>query len=230
MSLVGPHPERPEFVHVLAGAIPDYPSRLLVPPGITGLAQVNLPPDTDLMSVRRRLVLDQEYIEQAGLWMDLRLLMCTFLRMLKLPTRWILLSFGLQREVTIGAVAEGTSAARIGHAIITPTSIMCAVENGVSETSVAPAGLPTQPDLSPTNVSVQTTSTSVSIKSGPQLYRYHSLIPSGLATGMAASSASFLLSVGVPWLAFIGGFSIYSMISAFALAIQDLEDRRTGRE
>src|SRR5262249_33837708 len=46
MSLIGPRPERPEFVHILADEIPDYLNRLLVHPGITGLAQINLPPDS----------------------------------------------------------------------------------------------------------------------------------------------------------------------------------------
>ena len=85
MSLVGPRPERPEFVHVLTEAIPGYGSRLDVPPGVTGLAQLNLPPDSDLTSVRRKLVLDREYMEQAGLSFDLRILASTFFRMLRVP-------------------------------------------------------------------------------------------------------------------------------------------------
>ena len=109
MSLVGPRPERPEFVHVLAEAIPDYLNRLVVPPGVTGLAQLNLPPDSDLMSVRRKLVLDCEYIEQAGLLLDIRLLCCTSLRMLKLPERWMLPIFGLRRDVSFAAMREETS-------------------------------------------------------------------------------------------------------------------------
>src|SRR5205085_1127292 len=62
MSLVGPRPERPEFVSVLARQVPGYLERLQVLPGITGLAQINLPPDCDVDSVRRKLLLDQEYI------------------------------------------------------------------------------------------------------------------------------------------------------------------------
>src|SRR6266446_9203765 len=40
MSLIGPRPERPEFVPALQQAIPHYSDRLLVRPGVTGLAQV----------------------------------------------------------------------------------------------------------------------------------------------------------------------------------------------
>ncbi len=77
MSLVGPRPERPEFVPQLAQAIGGYRDRLLVRPGVTGLAQVQLPPDTDMNSVRRKLAFDLYYIENAGLLLDLRLIFAT---------------------------------------------------------------------------------------------------------------------------------------------------------
>jgi len=109
MSLVGPRPERPEFVHVLAEEIAGYLDRFVVPPGVTGLAQLNLPPDSDLISVRRRLVLDREYTEQAHLLLDIRLLCIGSLRMLKLPERWMLSIFGLRRDVPYAAMREETS-------------------------------------------------------------------------------------------------------------------------
>jgi lipopolysaccharide/colanic/teichoic acid biosynthesis glycosyltransferase len=77
MSLVGPRPERPEFVPVLELAVPRYRERMLIRPGLTGLAQVQLPPDTDLESVRRKLACDLFYVRHAGLWLDLRLLLTT---------------------------------------------------------------------------------------------------------------------------------------------------------
>ena len=129
MSLVGPRPERPEFVHVLTEAIPGYGSRLDVPPGVTGLAQLNLPPDSDLTSVRRKLVLDREYMEQAGLSLDLRILASTFFRMLRVPERWLLSMLGLRRTVTLSAIPEGISANGVngaGHAAASPTSILAA--------------------------------------------------------------------------------------------------------
>jgi lipopolysaccharide/colanic/teichoic acid biosynthesis glycosyltransferase len=130
MSLIGPRPERPEFVHVLAEAIPGYRNRLAVPPGVTGLAQLNLPPDTDLDSVRRKLALDCQYIRQAGLWLDIRLFVGTFLRIFKLPERWLVPFLGLRRQVTILAILEGAPSGNNGngnhadHAPATPTSVL----------------------------------------------------------------------------------------------------------
>ncbi|MBI2806384.1 MAG: sugar transferase [Planctomycetes bacterium] len=82
MSLIGPRPERPEFVEELAQALPTYRQRLAVLPGITGLAQVQLAPDTDLESVRRKLICDVYAIEHVSLWLDLRILLATGLHML----------------------------------------------------------------------------------------------------------------------------------------------------
>jgi len=107
MSLVGPRPERPEFVHVLAESIPGYLDRLAAPPGVTGLAQLNLPPDSDLNSVRCKLALDCEYIRRAGPWLDARLSLCTFLRVFKLPERWLLPLFGLRRNVVLPVILDG---------------------------------------------------------------------------------------------------------------------------
>jgi lipopolysaccharide/colanic/teichoic acid biosynthesis glycosyltransferase len=77
MSLVGPRPERPEFLPELEGALPTYRRRLAVRPGVTGLAQVQLPADTDIGNVRRKLCYDLYYIENLGPWMDVRLLFGT---------------------------------------------------------------------------------------------------------------------------------------------------------
>jgi hypothetical protein len=87
MSLVGPRPERPEFVPQLVAALPDYADRLLVRPGVTGPAQVYLPADTDLNSVRRKLVYDRWYVENHTLWLDVRLIACTSLKVFLLPMR-----------------------------------------------------------------------------------------------------------------------------------------------
>jgi lipopolysaccharide/colanic/teichoic acid biosynthesis glycosyltransferase len=85
MSLIGPRPERPEFIPDLERALPAYRQRLNVRPGVTGLAQVQLPPDTDIESVRRKLAHDLFYVRRLGPWMDVRLLFCTAFYALGLP-------------------------------------------------------------------------------------------------------------------------------------------------
>ena len=99
MSLIGPRPERPEFTQKLAVAIPGYLDRLAVCPGVTGLAQINLPPDTDLDSVRRKLVLDLAYVREGGLWLDVRIFACTCARLFAIKGPRITRLFGLQRTV-----------------------------------------------------------------------------------------------------------------------------------
>lgn len=79
MSLIGPRPERPEFVQELSQALPGYDDRHDVLPGITGLAQVQLSPDTDLESVRRKLRYDLYAIEHLSVWLDFRILVATAL-------------------------------------------------------------------------------------------------------------------------------------------------------
>lgn len=81
MVLIGPRPERPEFTQQLARALPTYLDRLCVRPGITGLAQINLPADTDLESVRRKLIVDLEYIAEASFSLDMRIVLATCLRL-----------------------------------------------------------------------------------------------------------------------------------------------------
>lgn len=99
MSLIGPRPERPEFVHVLAKKIPGYLNRLAVRPGITGLAQVNLEPDTDAESVRQKLALDIEYIRHGSVSLDLRVLLCTLIHMLGVSGLRSVRLLGLHRDV-----------------------------------------------------------------------------------------------------------------------------------
>ena len=77
MSLVGPRPERPELVGPLAAMLPGYAERHLVRPGLTGLAQIQLPADSDVESVRRKLVLDHCYVGQCVVWLDVRILFGT---------------------------------------------------------------------------------------------------------------------------------------------------------
>jgi lipopolysaccharide/colanic/teichoic acid biosynthesis glycosyltransferase len=82
MSLIGPRPERPEIIVNLERSIPHYAERRRVLPGLTGLAQLQLPPDTDFSCVRRKLVYDLHYIETASFWLDCRILTRTIFKIL----------------------------------------------------------------------------------------------------------------------------------------------------
>ena len=77
MTLVGPRPERPEIVEKIEPFVPGYGVRLTVLPGVTGLAQVQLPADRDLESVRRKIRYDGYYATHLGPWLDLRLIAVT---------------------------------------------------------------------------------------------------------------------------------------------------------
>lgn len=89
MSLVGPRPERPEFLPQLEEALPFYRCRLMVRPGLTGLAQVQLPPDSDLRSVRRKLAHDLHYVRDHNFAMDLQILVATVGYIAKIPVHWM---------------------------------------------------------------------------------------------------------------------------------------------
>ena len=77
MSLVGPRPERPEFVDTLSSAIPFYRERLMVPPGITGWAQVKFPYASNIDGARRKLQFDLYYIKHMGFFLDCLILLRT---------------------------------------------------------------------------------------------------------------------------------------------------------
>lgn len=84
MSLIGPRPERPEFLPTLEMAIALYRERLRVKPGLSGFAQLQLPPDTDLESVRIKLAYDLFYVRHIGFLFDLAIYLGTFAKLLGL--------------------------------------------------------------------------------------------------------------------------------------------------
>ncbi|MEN8005476.1 MAG: sugar transferase [Candidatus Krumholzibacteriota bacterium] len=83
MSIIGPRPERMVFVRQLEKEIPNYRDRLLVLPGITGLAQVINGYDDTIESVRRKVELDRRYIKNAGFKQDGSILVSTVSVVLK---------------------------------------------------------------------------------------------------------------------------------------------------
>ncbi len=84
MALVGPRPERPEICKQLRQVIPGYDKRHAVRPGITGFAQVHLPPDSNLRSVRNKVAYDRFYILRLGVRTELYVYACTALKLLGL--------------------------------------------------------------------------------------------------------------------------------------------------
>ena len=75
MSLVGPRPERPQFVEKFKEEIPRYMIKHQVRPGLTGWAQVNgYRGDT---SIRKRVEYDIYYIENWTMGMDIKILFMT---------------------------------------------------------------------------------------------------------------------------------------------------------
>jgi sugar transferase (PEP-CTERM system associated) len=77
MSLVGPRPERPEFVERLATGIPYYAERHRVKPGVTGWAQLLYPYGSDEDDAKRKLEFDLYYVKHAGIFLDLIILLQT---------------------------------------------------------------------------------------------------------------------------------------------------------
>jgi len=77
MSLVGPRPERPEFVRDLQAAIPYYSTRHCVRPGITGWAQVNFHYGASIEDARRKLEYDLYYIKNMSILLDLKIIFRT---------------------------------------------------------------------------------------------------------------------------------------------------------
>lgn len=77
MSLVGPRPERPEFIERLSQELPNYLHRLGLKPGLTGLAQIMNGYDTDTESIRRKVNFDLLYLQNCCLWNDLKILLRT---------------------------------------------------------------------------------------------------------------------------------------------------------
>jgi len=81
MSLIGPRPERPEIVAKLREAVPGYNRRHSVKPGITGFAQIHLPPDTCLRSVKNKLAYDLFYIRNASVTLWASILFATGMKL-----------------------------------------------------------------------------------------------------------------------------------------------------
>jgi sugar transferase (PEP-CTERM system associated) len=77
MAFVGPRPERPEFVEMLSRAIPYYHLRHLIPPGITGWAQINYGYGSSVQESKEKLQYDLYYIRNVSAMFDLMIVFDT---------------------------------------------------------------------------------------------------------------------------------------------------------
>ncbi|MFA5074101.1 MAG: TIGR03013 family XrtA/PEP-CTERM system glycosyltransferase [Nitrospirota bacterium] len=82
MSLVGPRPERPEFVERLKTVVPYYSERHFVKPGITGWAQIKYPYGASEQDALEKLRYDLYYIKNMSIVLELTVLLETIKVML----------------------------------------------------------------------------------------------------------------------------------------------------
>lgn len=78
MSMVGPRPERPQFFPAIMDRVPNFPKRLQVKPGMTGIAQIVCGYDVTIEGVRNKLRYDLLYVRNSGLKADIVILFRTF--------------------------------------------------------------------------------------------------------------------------------------------------------
>ncbi|HEU6444885.1 MAG TPA: sugar transferase [Gaiellaceae bacterium] len=87
MSIVGPRPERPEFIPTLEEAVPFFTRRLLVKPGITGWAQLRRDYASDTDGAADKLSYDLWYLRHRNLLVDLAICAKTFSSIILRPGR-----------------------------------------------------------------------------------------------------------------------------------------------
>jgi lipopolysaccharide/colanic/teichoic acid biosynthesis glycosyltransferase len=87
MSIVGPRAERPELIVKYQKEIPFYRARLLVKPGITGLAQVNYGYSATIAQTIVKIEYDLYYIKHRNLMMDISIILRTLGQVISLRGR-----------------------------------------------------------------------------------------------------------------------------------------------
>ena len=83
MSFVGPRPERPEWIEGLVKEIPYFDMRHVVPPGLTGFAQVNYPYGASVEDAKMKLQYELYYIKNFSPLLDLQVVLRTINAMMK---------------------------------------------------------------------------------------------------------------------------------------------------
>jgi exopolysaccharide biosynthesis polyprenyl glycosylphosphotransferase len=125
MSIVGPRPERPEFIELLDAVVPCWGRRLLVKPGITGWAQVRSGYAADCESTAVKLSHDLWYLRHRNLVIDLAVCAKTFFIVFGLGPR--------ERGELTGDAVVGRAKRRIlPTAIAGGALVLCLTGLGVS--------------------------------------------------------------------------------------------------
>jgi lipopolysaccharide/colanic/teichoic acid biosynthesis glycosyltransferase len=78
MSIVGPRPERPEFIDALSASLPSWSRRHLLKPGITGWAQVQFAYTDDIAGAATKLSYDLYYLKHRDAALDVLIMFKTF--------------------------------------------------------------------------------------------------------------------------------------------------------
>ena len=78
MSIIGPRPERPEFIEQLEQDVPFYRTRLMVKPGLTGWAQIHYHYGNNMEDALIKLQYDFYYLRYWSIWLDLYIIFRTF--------------------------------------------------------------------------------------------------------------------------------------------------------
>ena len=84
MSVVGPRPEFPELYNSLEKISPNFRDRLIIKPGITGLAQVEYKHAHNDIEAAGRLEFDMDYVRSSNFLLDIKIILLTIKRSLRL--------------------------------------------------------------------------------------------------------------------------------------------------
>jgi lipopolysaccharide/colanic/teichoic acid biosynthesis glycosyltransferase len=77
LSIVGPRPERPIFFDELSETLPFYDAKIIMKPGITGLAQIEYAYGASLEDAHERLIYDLDYILRCSFFLDFKIILKT---------------------------------------------------------------------------------------------------------------------------------------------------------
>jgi len=82
LSIVGPRPERPMFFDSMSETLPFYDAKIIMKPGITGLAQIEYAYGASLEDAHERLIYDLDYILRCSFFLDFKIILKTIYKTL----------------------------------------------------------------------------------------------------------------------------------------------------